>query len=62
MSYGGQLTRKQMFTELFTYLGGDVVVLNIEGCALIVGFQEYVVKPLKLPKWTLWMRRKKMIW
>ena len=44
MSYGGQLTQKQMFTKLVTYLGGDVVVLNIEGCASIVGFREFVVK------------------
>ena len=48
MSYGGQLTLKQMFTKLVTYLGGDVVVLNIEGCASIVGFREFVGKMLKV--------------
>ena len=40
ISYGGQLIRKQMFTKLITYLGDDVVVLRIEGCASIVGFRD----------------------
>ena len=48
MSYGGQLTRKQMFTKLITSLGTDVVVLSIEGCASIVGFREYVSKTFKV--------------
>ena len=46
----GQLTRKQMFTKLIKYLGNDLVVLNIEGCASVVGFHEYVSKILKISK------------
>ncbi len=37
LGYGGQLVRKQLFTKLVTSLGNDVIVLNIEGCASIVG-------------------------
>ena len=50
VAYGGCLTRKQMFTKLVTYLGDDVVVLTIQGCASIVGFREFVGKILKLSK------------
>ena len=50
MSYGGQLTQKQVLTKLVTYLGGDVVVLNIEGCASIVGFRGFLGKMLKVTK------------
>ena len=39
VGYGGQLTRKQMFTKLVTHLGDDVVVLS---CLSIVEFREYV--------------------
>jgi len=31
-----------------TSLGSNVIVLNIEGCASIVGFREYVSKMFKL--------------
>ena len=44
VAYGGSLTRKQVFT----YLGDDVVVLSIQGCASVVGFREFVGKILKL--------------
>ena len=37
-----------MFTKLITYLGDDVVVLSIQGCASVVGFREFVGKILKL--------------
>ena len=50
VSYGGQLTRKQTFTKVVIYLGGDVVVLNIKGCASIVGFQQCVGKTFKFTK------------
>jgi hypothetical protein len=50
VSYGGQLTRKQLFTKLITYLGDDVVVLQIEGCAPIVGFRSFVGTILKVAK------------
>ena len=50
VSYGGQLTRKQIFTNLVTHLGGNVTVLNIEGCASIVGFREYVGRIVKISK------------
>ena len=50
MTFGGQLTRKQIFTKLVTHLGDDVVVLCIEGCASIVGFREFVGKILKVAK------------
>ena len=42
VAYGGSLTRKQMFTKLIAYLGNDVVVLSIQDCAFVVGFQEFV--------------------
>ncbi len=54
MSYGGQLSRKQMFPKLVTCLSSDVVVLNIEGCASIV------VKPLMLQRYKMWMKKKRM--
>ncbi len=50
VSYGGQLTRKQMFTKLITHMGDEVVVLSIDGCASIVGFQEFVGKIFKIAK------------
>ena len=48
--YGGQLSRKHMFTKLVTCLSGDVVVLNIEGCASIVGFRDHLNKTLNVTK------------
>ena len=63
VSYGGQLTRKQMFTKLVTHFGDEVVILCIDGCASIIGFQEFVGKILKIAKVdTVWMRRKRMLW
>ena len=50
VGYGGQLTQKQIFTKLGTYLGGDVVIHTIEGCASIVGFRELIGKMLKVTK------------
>ena len=50
LGYGGQLVRKQLFTKLVTSLGNDVIVLNIEGCASIVGFREYISKTFKVTK------------
>ena len=41
-SYGGKLTRKQMLSKLAMHLGDDVVVLNIDGCASIIGFRSGV--------------------
>ena len=48
VAYVGSLTRKQMFTKQVTYLGDDVVVLSIQGCASVVGFREFVTRILKL--------------
>ena len=42
MSYGGELTQKQMFSKLAMHLGDSVVVLRIDGCASIIGFREFV--------------------
>ena len=50
VSYGGQLTRKEMFTKLVTHFGDEVVILCIDGCASIIGFQEFVGKILKIAK------------
>ena len=41
VSYGGNLTRKQMFSNLITHFGDDVVVLSIDGNASVVGFQVF---------------------
>ena len=49
-SYGDQLTRKQMFTKLVANLGDDVMVLCIECCASIVGFQEFICNIVKIAK------------
>ena len=48
VAYVAILTKKQMFTRLVTYLGDDVVVLSIQGCASVVGFREFVGRILKL--------------
>ena len=37
-----------MFSKLVKYLGDDLIVLNIQGCASVVGFREYVGTILKL--------------
>ncbi len=50
VSYGGQLTWKQMFTKMVMHLGDDVVVLCIDGCASMFGFKEFVGKLLKVSK------------
>ncbi len=39
-----------MFTKMVMHLGNDVIVFCIEGCASIVGFQEFVGKLLKVSK------------
>lgn len=49
-SYGGKLTRKQMFSKLAMHLGEDVVVLNIDGCASVIGFHEFIGKVMKVAK------------
>ena len=49
-SYDGKLTQKQMFSKLAMHLGDDVVVLNIDGCASIIGFQEFIGKVMKVAK------------
>ena len=38
VSYGGDSTRKQMFSNLITHLSDDVVVLSIDGNVSVVGF------------------------
>ena len=48
--YGGKLTQKQMFSKLAMHLGDDAVVLNIDGCASIIGFQEFIGKVMKVAK------------
>lgn len=50
VSYGGKLTRKQMFSKLSMLLGDDAVVLSIDGCASIIGFREFVGKIVKVSK------------
>ena len=43
VSYGGNSTRKQMFSNLITtHLGDDVVVLSIDGNASVVGFRVFL--------------------
>ena len=42
VAYGGLLTRKQIFANLVTHFGDDVVVLHMEGCARIVDFREFL--------------------
>lgn len=46
--FGGLLSRQQMFTKLTTYLGDDIVVIRMEGCASVVGFRNLVGKSLKI--------------
>ena len=50
VSYGGELSRKQMFSKLAEHLGDDAVVLSINGCASIIGFREFVTKTVKIAK------------
>ena len=50
VSYGGELSRKQMFFKLAEHLGDDAVVLSINGCASIIGFREFVTKTVKMAK------------
>ena len=50
VGYGGVLTRKQMFTQLLTHLGDDIIVLHLEGCASVVGFSELVGRIVKVVK------------
>lgn len=49
-NFGGKLTQRQMLTRLVAHLlvGDSVIVLNIEGCASIVGFQEHMGKLFKI--------------
>jgi len=47
-SLGGLLSRRQMFQNLTNYLGNDIVVIRMEGCASVVGFRHLVGKSLKL--------------
>ena len=35
--FGGLLSRELMLTKLIFYLGNDVVVVPMEGCACVVG-------------------------
>ena len=49
-SFGGTLSRKQMFQNLTNHLGEDVVVIHMEGCVSVVGFRHFVGKSLKLIK------------
>ncbi len=48
VSYGGELTRKQMFSKLAMHLGDNVVVLSIDGCASIIVFREFVALARKI--------------
>ena len=50
LGLGGQLSRQQIFTNLTTHLGDDIVVVRIEGCVSVVGFRELLGKSLKLVK------------
>ena len=50
LGLGGQLSRQQMFTNLTTHLGDDIVVVRMEGCVSVVGCRELVGKSLKLVK------------
>ena len=47
---GGLLSRQQMFAKLTSYLGSDIVVVRMEGCASVVGFRHLIGKSLKLVK------------
>ena len=48
--YGGKLTHKQMLSKLVTHLRDENVVLKIDGCASVIGFQEFLGKILKVAK------------
>ena len=50
VSFGGQLTLKQMFTKLVNHLGEHIIVLRMDGCASILGFRELVGKMVKVVK------------
>ena len=50
VSYGGELSRKQMFSKPAEHLGDDAVVLSINGCASIIGFRDFVTKTVKIAK------------
>ncbi len=49
-SFGGRLSRQQMLLKLKYYLGSDIVVVRMDGCASIVGFRNLVGQSLKLVK------------
>ena len=48
--YGGQLECRQLFTNLATHFGDNVIVLSIEGCASVIGFHELLGKMIKVAK------------
>ena len=50
LSYGGQLECRQLFTNIATHFGDDVIVLSIEGCASVIGFHELLGKIIKVAK------------
>ena len=50
LSYGGQLECRQLFTNIATHFGDDVIVLSIEGCASVIGFHELLGKMIKVAK------------
>ena len=50
VSFGRQLTRKQLLAKLVAHFGDEVVVLKLHGCASIVGFKELVGKMVKIVK------------
>ena len=47
---GGHLTRKQMHVLLNEYFDDEIILLHLEGCSSIIGFQTYISKTLKLVK------------
>ena len=42
VAYGCLLTRKQIFANLVTHFGDDVVALKMEGCIRTFGFWEFL--------------------
>ena len=49
-TFGGLMARGYMFTKLISYLGNDVVVVSVDGCASVVGFRDLVGRSFKLVK------------
>ena len=46
----GELSKKQMFNDLSSYFGVELVIISVPGCETEVGLKKYVSKTLKMTK------------